>query len=85
VRESLTSHQLRHTFAAEFLAVGKSIQDLSKLLGHDSVNTTIEHCNKWIQANQDRLDAVVASTHDWRQAVEDAPKANVVQLAGKRY
>ena len=78
------SHQLRHTFAAEFLAMGKSIQDLSKLLGHDSVNTTIKHYNKWIQAAQDRLDVEVASTHDWRLAVEDAPKGNVVQLAGKR-
>lgn len=78
------SHQLRHTFAAEFLAMGKSIQDLAKLLGHDSVNTTIKHYNKWIQAAQDRLDVEVASTHDWRQAVEDAPKGNVVQLGGKR-
>jgi integrase/recombinase XerD len=78
------SHQFRHTFSAEFLAMGKSIQDLSKLLGHDSVNTTIKHYNKWIQAAQDRLDVEVAGTHDWRKDVEDAPKDNVRQMGGKQ-
>jgi integrase/recombinase XerD len=77
------SHQFRHTFSAEFLAMGKSIQDLSKLLGHDSVNTTIKHYNKWIQAAQDRLDVEVADTHDWRKDVEGTPKDNVRQMGRK--
>jgi hypothetical protein len=48
------------------------------------VNITIQHYNKRIQAAQDRSDVEVASTHDWRQAVEDAPKDNLVQIGGNR-
>jgi integrase/recombinase XerD len=74
------SHMFRHTYAEKFLKMGKSIQDLAKILGHKSVNTTIKHYDKWTKGRQERLDVEMSATHDWCQDVEGAPKNNVRQM-----
>lgn len=77
-------HTFRHTFAAEFLAMGKSIFDLQRLLGHESVKTTEKFYSKFIKANQDRLDSETKATHHWRAGLETAAPGNVRPISGKR-
>ena len=48
-------HRLRHTFSVEFLLASKSMEDLSTLLGHSSVNTTERHYAQWNLARRNRL------------------------------
>jgi site-specific recombinase XerD len=55
-------HQLRDTFAVELLAVGVPLEEVSKLLGHDSIKTTETHYAPWVKSRQDRLDALVSAT-----------------------
>ena len=57
--ENFTPHRLRHTFAVEFLLAHTSIEDLSTLLGHSSVNTTERHYAQWNMARRDRLAQIV--------------------------
>lgn len=60
------SHQLRDTFAVNMLVKGVDLVDVSKMLGHTSIKTTEKHYSAWVQARQDRLDTIVAST--WQAA-----------------
>jgi integrase/recombinase XerD len=53
------SHQLRDTFAVDLLAKGVRLEDVSKLLGHDSVKTTEKYYAKWVPEREDRLHRVV--------------------------
>lgn len=39
-REKAHPHVLRHTFASELLAAGRSLEELRELLGHSSIRTT---------------------------------------------
>ena len=41
-RERITPHSLRHTFSVRLLRNNTPIQEVSKLLGHDNVEITIE-------------------------------------------
>lgn len=56
------SHQLRDTAAVEWLKAGIPIEEVSRLLGHDSINTTEKHYAPWVTSRQDRLDKIVTST-----------------------
>lgn len=58
-------HQLRDTFAVSLLEKGVPLEEVSKLLGHDSIKTTEKHYAKWVKARQDRLDALVKKT--WKR------------------
>jgi len=58
-------HQLRDTFAVGLLKKGVPMEEVSKLLGHESIRTTERHYAKWNPARQDRLDSLVIGT--WKK------------------
>jgi integrase/recombinase XerD len=55
-------HQLRDTFAVSLLEQGVPLEEVSKLLGHESIKTTERYYAKWVKARQDRLDSLVVGT-----------------------
>ncbi|WP_348266518.1 site-specific integrase [Edaphobacter sp. DSM 109919] len=59
-------HQLRDTFAVGLLEKGVPLEEVSKLLGHESIKTTERYYAKWVKERQDRLDALVVAT--WETA-----------------
>ena len=61
----LKSHRLRDTFAVDLLEKGVPLEEVSKLLGHESIRTTEHHYAKWVKGRQDRLDSLVVET--WKK------------------
>lgn len=61
----MVSHRLRDTFAVDLLQKGIPLEDVSKLLGHESIRTTERHYSRWVKGRQDRLDALVTKT--WKK------------------
>ena len=59
---SMMSHRLRDTFAVDLLEKGVPLEEVSKLLGHQSIKTTERHYAKWVKGRQDRLDMLVSAT-----------------------
>lgn len=55
-------HQLRDTFAVNLLQKGVPLEEVSKLLGHESIKTTEKFYAKWVVARQDRLDMLVVGS-----------------------
>jgi len=62
---NMLSHRLRDTFAVDLLEKGIPLEEVSKLLGHESIKTTERHYAKWVKARQDRLDTLVTGT--WKK------------------
>lgn len=58
----MKSHRLRDTFAVDLLTKGVPLEEVSKLLGHESIRTTEKHYAKWVKGRQDRLDSLVTAT-----------------------
>lgn len=58
-------HQLRDTFAVALLEKGVPLEEVSMLLGHESVKTTERHYSPWITRRQNRANALVVGT--WAQ------------------
>jgi integrase len=58
----MKSHRIRDTFAVDLLEKGIPMEEVSKLLGHESIRTTEKHYAKWVKGRQDRLDALVTGT-----------------------
>lgn len=52
----LHSHMLRDTFAVELLLDGMLLEDVSRLLTHDSIQTTEKYYGRWTKARRDRLE-----------------------------
>lgn len=50
------SHCLRDTFAVELILADFKIEDVSKLLTHDSVLTTMKHYAPWIRRRESQLE-----------------------------
>jgi integrase/recombinase XerD len=63
---NMKSHRLRDTFAVDLLEKGVPMEEVSKLLGHESIRTTEKHYAKWVKGRQDRLDTLVMGT--WNAA-----------------
>jgi integrase/recombinase XerD len=61
----MKSHRLRDTFACELLQQGVPLEDVSKMLGHNSIATTEKHYSAWVKSRQDRLDSLVTGT--WKK------------------
>ena len=60
----MKSHRLRDTFAVDLLKKGVPLEEVSKILGHESIKTTERHYAKWVKGRQDRLDNLVTGTWD---------------------
>jgi integrase/recombinase XerD len=58
----MKSHRLRDTFAVDLLQKGVPLEEVSKLLGHESIRTTEKSYAKWVKGRQDRLDLLVTGT-----------------------
>ena len=61
--EDFRTHRLRDTFAIELLLADVSIEDVSVLLGHSSVQTTERHYAPWDRSRRDRLTRIVRDAH----------------------
>jgi integrase/recombinase XerD len=61
----MMSHRLRDTFAVDLLEKGVPLEEVSKLLGHESIKTTEKHYSRWMIGRQDRLDSLV--TDSWKK------------------
>jgi integrase/recombinase XerD len=61
----MMSHRLRDTFAVDLLGKGVPLEEVSKLLGHESIKTTERSYAKWVKGRQDRLDNLVTGT--WKK------------------
>jgi integrase/recombinase XerD len=61
----MLSHRLRDTFAVDLLQKGVPIEDVSKMLGHASVQTTEKSYARWVKGRQDRLTKLV--TGSWTE------------------
>jgi integrase/recombinase XerD len=59
---NMMSHRLRDTFAVDLLEKGVPLEEVSKLLGHESIKTTERHYAKWVKSRQDRADELVMAT-----------------------
>jgi integrase/recombinase XerD len=61
----MRSHRLRDTFACDLLEKGVPLEEVSKLLGHESIKTTERSYSKWVKGRQDRLNSLVTAT--WKK------------------
>jgi integrase/recombinase XerD len=52
-------HRFRDTFAVSLLEVDVSIENVSRLLGHQSVRVTEKHYSPWVKTRQEALDKAV--------------------------
>ena len=55
-------HRWRDTFAVELLLAGVPLEQVSVLLGHQSIKVTERHYSPWVKARQDQLEAAVRQT-----------------------
>ncbi len=61
--QDFRTHRLRDTFAVELLLADVSIEDVSVLLGHSSVQTTERYYAPWDRSRRDRLTRIVRDAH----------------------
>jgi site-specific recombinase XerD len=59
---NMLSHRLRDTFAVDLLSKGVPLEEVSKLLGHESIKTTERSYARWVKGRQDRLNRLVIAT-----------------------
>lgn len=59
---NMLSHRLRDTFAVHLLEHGTPMEEVSRLLGHESIRTTERHYAKWSKGRQERADELVMAS-----------------------
>jgi integrase/recombinase XerD len=62
--EHMRAHRLRDTFAVDLLQKGVPLEEVSKLLGHESIKTTERSYAKWVKSRLDRLNKLLIGTWD---------------------
>jgi hypothetical protein len=80
-KTDFTPHCLRDTFAVSLLQKGVPLEEVSKLLGHESIKTTEKSYAKWVQASQDRLDELVVGT--WK--IDTGGTGGILTCGGTTY
>jgi integrase/recombinase XerD len=63
--EAYPGLKLRDTFAVDLLEKGVPLEEVSKLLGHESIRTAERSYAKWVKGRQDRLNSLVTAT--WKK------------------
>lgn len=58
------AHRWRDSFAIELLLAGAPLEQVSVLLGHQSIKVTETHYSPWIRARQEQLETTVRKTFD---------------------
>jgi integrase/recombinase XerD len=58
------AHRWRDTFSIELLLAGIPLEQVSLLLGHQSIAVTERHYSPFVKARQEQLEAAVRSTFD---------------------
>jgi integrase/recombinase XerD len=53
-------HRFRDTFAVSLLEAGVTLENVSTLLGHQSIRVTEKHYSPWVKTRQEALDQAVA-------------------------
>lgn len=76
--KNIHPHRFRDTFAVDFLAKGGDIRQVSRLLGHKDVATTLRYYEHWIPSDQNK--AVEAMMKTW---AAEAP-INVISIPAKK-
>lgn len=61
-------HRFRDTFAVDFLAKGGDIRQLSRLLGHKDVATTLRYYEHWIPGDQNKAVETMMKTWEAQPA-----------------
>ncbi len=56
------AHRFRHTFATRLLQAGAGLENVSRLLGHQSTRITERYYAPWIRERQEQLEADVRRT-----------------------
>jgi len=56
------AHRFRHTFATRLLQAGAGLENVSRLLGHQSTRITERYYASWIRERQEQLEADVRRT-----------------------
>lgn len=76
-------HDLRHTFASQFMMHGGNVFTLQKLLGHKSVNMTMKYAHLSDDFLRDAVNVVNFSGEENEFSTKIAPQSNkILQIAG---
>lgn len=59
IKEDITPHTLRHSFAAHLIQNGANVRDVQQMMGHSDVSTT----QMYVQMNIDRMRSVYDQCH----------------------
>jgi integrase len=68
------AHRFRDTFAVSLLQAGVPMEQVSVLLGHNSIRVTEKHYSPWVRARQELLEADVRRTWQGLQGTESTQK-----------
>jgi hypothetical protein len=78
------THRFRDTFAVSLLEAGVSLENVSTLLGHQSLRVTQKHYAPWVRTRQDALDRAVEAALTSIASPKAAPTAQKRRLRQSR-